>query len=580
MPLRWWPLLVLIAVACGRDASDLGEPVSDGAVAPETRVDSLFNTLIKPSGPGCAVGVYRNGNVVLTRGYGVANVSSGAPITASTTFNLGSASKAFTALAVLMLEQEGKLSLDDDVRKWLPELPEYGEPIRLRDLLFHTSGLRDYGSLHELGRSVSTMEQFHSLMAAQRALNFPTGTKHGYSHSDYVVLGQVVERVTSAPLGDFIEREVLVPMGMRASFVDDTRGRTSRDRAFGHEQTTNGHRVIFPDGSIVGGTNLYASVADLAHWISNFDERRVGGDAITRMVSRPVLPSGDTIPYAYGVRHSTYRGLRTIARGGHDAGMTTEWIRFPEQDFSVATLCNSEELLAGQLAKSVADIFLEKQMQPKPVRPLVPASASVRPEMLSRFAGMYRVPGQPWMIQPIALRDGALGEVLFHDVRDDTLIVLNPAGGNQFYEIGTTGNVGLFTFDTTTSGQSSRLNISWNGEHAGTLERVPDNERWTPSASALAEYAGTWFSSDLDTGWQIAVRDGKLVIVRPASAALSLWPATPDVFFRGFGSWISPTYVNIQFHRNASRRITHMTVSTQDGDDAAMHIRFDRVVPP
>jgi CubicO group peptidase (beta-lactamase class C family) len=187
------------------------------------------------------VGIYRDGQVVLTQGFGLASVEDGRRITPRTTFNLGSGSKAFTALAVFMLEERGRLSLVDDVRIHVPELPDYGTPVRIRDLLQHTSGFRDHGTLDVLaGRETETTAQLLALLAIQRRLNFVPGTRHEYSHTDFELLGVIVERATGEPFGEFIEREVLSPLGMRASRVYDSRGPRVPERAFGHARSGDG----------------------------------------------------------------------------------------------------------------------------------------------------------------------------------------------------------------------------------------------------------------------------------------------------------------------------------------------------
>ncbi len=183
--------------SCGPAAA----PEQDVALAGQ--VDGLFLAQIRPDTPGCAVGVYRRGEIVLARAYGLASLEDGRPITPRSAFNLGSASKPFTTLAVFLLEQRGRFSVDDDVRKWVPELPDYGRPIRVRDLLQHTTGLRDFETLQVLsGRPVANSAEFHGLMAALRALNFEPSTTHEYSHSDYGILGLIVERVAGVPFGE------------------------------------------------------------------------------------------------------------------------------------------------------------------------------------------------------------------------------------------------------------------------------------------------------------------------------------------------------------------------------------------
>ncbi len=516
---------------------------------------------------------------MLTRGYGLASVEEGRAITPSTTFNLGSASKSFTALAALMLEKRGKLSLDDDVRRYVPELPDYGTPIRVRDLLQHTSGLRDYGALQTLsGRPVATMAEFLGLIAAQRTLHFTPGSQHEYSHSDYLLLGLIVERVARVPFGDYLEREVLRPMGMSGSGVHDLREIAVKQRGYGHVVSPGGSRMQFPRNRIIGGANLYASVEDLARWDGNFEEPNVGGpEVIARMLKRPTLPSGDTIPYAYGLRLGTYRGLRTISRGGHATGTRTEIIRFPEQRFAVATLCNADHLEAGRFAEGVADIYLGPLMRPGRGRPVAPIPVAVSPRELTRYTGLYRPVLQSWKLIPIVVTDGKLGEVVFDGVRGDSTFLMTPAGDGRFFEIGTTGNVGIFSFRSAGAGAPLRLEISWNGVHAESLERLADSVVWRPSTGALQEYAGTWLSHELDASWTLESRGEKLILRRQGQPELALLPVVRDQFMRGFGSWVSPLNAQLQFHRDSAGKLTHLIVSTPPGEDSVRGLRFVRV---
>ena len=480
-----------------------------------------------------------------------------------------------------MLEKRGKLSLDDDVRRWIPEMPDYGAPIRIRDLLQHTSGLRDYGALAVLsGRHASSMSEFLGLMASQRDLNFKPGTQHEYSHSDYMLLGLIVERSAGEPFGQHLRRHVLEPLGMKGSFVNDGGIQGSRDRAFGHFVSDAGVRTGFPASQTFGGANLYASVEDLAGWDRNFDDPTVGGrDIIGRMVGRPVLQNGDTIPYAYGLRLGRYRGLRTVSRGGSSGGTRTEIIRFPDHKFTVAVLCNADNLEQGKLAQGVADIYLGSQMQASRTTSagVVPAEVRLTSQQLARYAGMYRPREQPWNLLPVEMRNGVLSEVLFHEEGGDTLIAMTPAGDGRFFEIGLTGNVGVFTFRPETGPSPTILEISWNDEVPEVLERVPDSAVWRPSAAVLAEYAGIWFSHDLDASWHLESRSGKLVLRRPGHRGLALLPVKRDQFVRGFGSWMSLLHARLDFQRDKTGRLTHFTVSTAPGEDSARGVRFVRI---
>jgi CubicO group peptidase (beta-lactamase class C family) len=250
---------------------------------------------------------------VLAKGYGLANLEDGRHISPRTNFDLGSAAKPFTALATLMLAEENRISLNDDVRRYVPELPDYGTPIRIHDLLQHTSGLRDYGALDILaGRETLTAADFLALLSSQQQLNLVPGTRHEYSHSDFELLGLIIERVAKEPFGAYLEREVLRPLRMTNSRVFNPRDTRVPERAYGYSRSNDGFRVLFNNSDVVGGGNLYASIEDLAQWDRALAEGERGRrPLVAQMLTRPTLPSGDTIPYAYGLRrHSPTEGRR------------------------------------------------------------------------------------------------------------------------------------------------------------------------------------------------------------------------------------------------------------------------------
>lgn len=536
------------------------------------RAQAVFEDLA-PDAPGCAVGVYRDDQVVLTQGYGLASVEDGRRITPRTTFAMGSGSKAFTALAVFMLEERGRLALDDDVRRHVPELPNYGAPIRIRDLLQHTSGLRDYGALDALaGRETETTDQFLALLAGQRRLNFAPGTRHEYSHSDFELLGVIVERVAGEPFGQFVEREVLAPLGMRGSRVYDSRGPRVPERAFGHARSGAGFRVLFNRSELVGGGNLYTSVEDLFHWHRALADAAEGRrPLVARLLTRPTLPGGDTIPYAYGIRQERYRGLPTLTRGGSSHGTRTEYIRFPGHDFTVAVLCNGAHLWAGQRAERVADAYLHQALEPRRARPTLPPAVPIDPADLQRYVGSYQSPDGLDHTR-IAVVDGQLVELL-----GDTAQTFTYRGDGLFSADGIPGDFRLaFALE---GGEAVRLQFLSEGENDGGAVRVMDSAVWRPDARALAAYAGTYFSEELDAVWRLAVEDERLVLSRFGQPTGRLVPTRTDVFSRHFGSWNQPLVVSFAFARDATGGITHFTITTPAGADVVRDLLFVKVPP-
>jgi len=574
------PLIVastVLAVVVAMVSADQGTAPQQDADK-SAQVDALFLRQIQADTPGCAVGVYRKGDIVLARAYGLAGIEDGRPITPRSVFNLGSASKPFTTLAALLLEQRGRLSLDDDVRRWIPELPDYGRPIRVRDLLHHTSGLRDFETLQILsGRPVATMRDFLGLMAGQRALNFAPASTHEYSHSDFGVLGLVVERAAGEPFGEHMQRSVFSPLGMKDTFVDDGGAGQRRARVVGHRPTARGLVAVFPSSQTFGGDNVYTSIEDLARWDRQFASPIEGTAGImARMASRPALANGDTIPYAYGLRVDTYLGLRTVLRGGHPPGMQAWFMRFPDQDFAVATLCNADTLEAFRFSERVADLYLGAAADASPARPAPPAAVTLTPQELQRYTGVYRAVDDPWDLLPIEIRNGVLGEVLFDDAADETFFPMTPAGVGRFFEIGSTGNVGILSFTTAAPGRPLRLEIAWNGGAPYVLERLDNAAVWRPSAVQLQEYAGAWFNADLETTWQLEVRGDRLVWRRRGQPDMTLLPVAQDQLFRGLGI-DNAVSVRMQFLRDGAGQLSGLTVSTAPGTDSVQNLRFVRL---
>jgi CubicO group peptidase (beta-lactamase class C family) len=531
------------------------------------RVDSVFAD-IAANAPGCAVGTYRDGALILARSYGLASIEESRRITARTSFDLGSASKPFTSLAVLELQRQRRLSLDDDVRRYVPELPDYGSPIRVRDLLQHTSGLRDYGSLGVLaGGGVSTSSGFLSLLARQEALNFRAGSRHEYSHSDFELLGIIVARAAKESFGAYVEREVLAPMGMKRTRVQDDRGTVVPERAFGYARSSNGFRVMFNDSDVAGGGNLYTSIEELAHWDHALANAK--GSAVAHILTRPTLPDGDTIPYAYGIRIGRYRGLPTLSRGGHAYGMRTEFIRFPEQHFAVATLCNGDHLVAGQRAQQVADLYLAPLMRERRAAYLPPPEIPISAAELQAYAGVYRSSDQIDLSR-IVVVNGKLNEVF-----GDTAQTFTHRGGGVFTADGIPGDFRLaFSRDPS---RSMRMSYMSSGVVDAEWERMADSLVWRPDSIALTDYAGQYVSGDLDTIWKLAVSGGQLVLLRAGREVGPLLPIEADVFSRHFGVWNEPLITRFRFHRNPAGRVVEFTITTPPGSDVVRDLRFVRL---
>jgi CubicO group peptidase (beta-lactamase class C family) len=324
-------------------------------------VDSIFAPYNRRNVPGCATGVVQRGSLVYSRGFGEAVLLTHVRNSPSTAFYIASLSKQFTALSVLLLEQDGKLSLDDDVRRWVPEVPNLGR-ITLRELLQHTSGLRDYFGLLSINgwraNELLTEREFLELVGKQRALNFAPGTEFLYSNTGYALLSIVVRRASGKSLRDFAAERIFTPLGMKSTqFRDDHTQPVDRE-AIGYVPMAGGFAVSIPQLDVVGDGGVFSTVEDLAKWDANFESGAVGGkDGMSLLQQTATLPDGRSTGYALGLSVGNFAGARVVSHSGAYGGYRSTYLRFPEEHLSVITLCNVSAL-SSQLAERVASLYL------------------------------------------------------------------------------------------------------------------------------------------------------------------------------------------------------------------------------
>jgi CubicO group peptidase (beta-lactamase class C family) len=393
---------VLAAGASTAGAQTIAYP-SPPAYEPNPAVDRIFAEWDKPGSPGCALGVMRDGRFIYERGYGMANLDYDVPNTTRMVYYIGSDSKQFTAASIALLSLQGRISLSDDIRKYVPEMPDYGTPVTISDLVHHTSGIRDIYTLMSLAglrlEDVFPDSEALALIARQKELNFKPGTDYLYSNSGYWLLAEIVKRVTGESLRVFADSAIFKPLGMTHTHFHDTPGHVMPWRAMSYERDGQGgfHISYLQNFDKIGAGGLYSTVEDLQKWDENYYTHQVGGDALQRVIhQRGVLVSGDTLTYAFGNEISTYRGLPIEEHGGAMMGYKAHILRFPGQHFSVIETCNLGDINPGPLAHQVADVYLADVLGPEPPareRPTRPAadSATWAPTEaeLAAFAGNY-----------------------------------------------------------------------------------------------------------------------------------------------------------------------------------------------
>lgn len=485
------------------------------------RIDRVFAQWATTDGPGCAVGVAREGRLVHEAGYGMANLETATPITPASVFHVASVSKQFTAAAVLLLAKEGRLSLDDDIRKHLPEIPDYGHRITIRHLLTHTSGLRDQWDLLAMARgrfeeNRITESDVLEIVARQKALNFAPGAEFLYSNTGYTLAAAIVKRVSGQSLRDFSEERIFRPLGMTQTQWQDDYTRVVRNRAAGYARRGDGKwHVSLPNYDTYGATSLFSTVGDLLLWQRNFDSLRVGDAALFRqMLERPVLANGDTSAYGLGLQVDEYRGQRNVNHSGGDAGYRTWLGRFPEHALDVVVLCNASTSNPVLLGRAVADADFPVALAS--ATPPVPARVSVTREQLASMAGLYLDPNA--------------GSLLVVTLRGtDSLVVgtgtgplLIPIGARRFRVTGQPVDL-----EFTADGRLLQHVLTGSRRSAPSFRR---QEQARPTRDQLAAYAGTYYSEELGATYTVTVKDSTLRFRTRWANEVTLRPAYADAF--------------------------------------------------
>lgn len=487
-------------------------------------VDRLFDAWRGTETPGCAVGVSRNGDLVLERGYGMANLETGTPIRSSTIFHAASIAKQFTAMAIMLLVREGKLSLDDDIRKFIPELPDYGTPIKVRHLLTHTSGLRDFFEMLILARGRFeedriTDADMMDIITRQKALNFQPGAEYLYSNTGYGLLEIIVKRLSGQSLREFAARRIFAPLGMSHTLFHDDYTALVPGRASGYAGRGAGWRSSAPNYDVYGATSLFTTIGDLLTWANNFENPLVGDTSIVRQMSTSaVLPDGDSTDYGFGLSLVNDRGARVQEHEGSDPGFRAYLGRYPTYGLAIVVLCNTRSANAVALGHDIAGIYLDTILKPEVPYPLAGRRAADTLVGASR-AGVYFDPTGREVVE-MTWRDGGL----YTARRGGRKLV--PLDDHRFQ---LEGLPIVHTFGA--------------GQHAGfvasslVLGHQPTPFEWRApfvfTRGALAAYGGVYFSAELNATYDVSVEDSTLVLRTGTSAGITARPVFEDTFVSG-----------------------------------------------
>ncbi|MBN2834564.1 MAG: beta-lactamase family protein [Candidatus Delongbacteria bacterium] len=515
----------------------------------ELEIDSLFSDYKKT--PGCAVGVYSKGEILFSKGYGIANLDYDIEISPKTVFDIGSVSKQFTAACIVLLESEGKLALDDIIQKHLPEIPKYAEgDITIRHLLHHTSGLRDYLTLMWLsGKDFNDVFKENyalDILKKQKSLNFKPGAEHLYSNSGYLLLAIIIRRVSGESIGEFAHKRIFKPLGMTNTFIYEDSAKVVKNRAIGYEKKGDEFlREHHFDFAVGGDGQVYSTIEDFFRWNENFKSNKLGNNKfLEKMLTKGVLNNGDLLNYALGLVHGEYNNLYTICHGGSWGGFRSFYLQFPDEDLSIIIMSNYAHMNTGHIANQVADIFIkdklkreekfEKKLKSSPIKGI-----ELSAKQLQKYCAFYWNKEEEYS-RKIYLKN----DTLFYYRSDSSESPLFPIAKDEFKMAEVDDDLRV-KFTVNDAGQQMMTLIINSGTPS-------EFTAYTPSSYTdieLKRFAGAYFSEELNVSYLFKLIDNKLMLSPVGHEISPMIPIMENTFANDdFGVFV--------FKRNSKGEIT------------------------
>ncbi len=517
----------------------------------EESIDEIFKDYNAITKPGASVAVIKNGEIVFKKGYGSANMEYDIPVTPSTIFHVASVSKQFTVYSILLLADQGKLSLDDDIRKYIPEVPDFGKLITLRHLATHTSGIRDQWDLLSMAGwrndDVITKEHILKLVAKQKTLNFEPGAEYNYCNTGFTLLAEVVARISGKSFCQFTKDNIFEPLQMTNSQFYDDHERIVRNRAYSYEPTKSGYKKSVLSFANVGATSLFTTVEDISLWGHHLNRPSAQIKPIVeQMNTLAVLNNGKTFGGAYGQFVTPYKGLKQIQHGGADAGYRSYLGRFPDQDLAVSVFSNFGNSRPAGLSLQVADLFLAAEMDTsKDVKKVKsPKTISLNSKELAAFENHF------WNEQSsLSRRIYVKNDTLRYNRGGTNETPLAPIAKNKFMMLNVAG---LVTVEFKTEAGKDKMIVYQENQPnfiAVAYKHVDS------STVDLKQYEGSFYSEELDTRYVFAVVNGTLVAKHHRNSDIPNRMIKADYFN-------NPARVQLQFVRDANKVITGLNATT------------------
>lgn len=516
------------------------------------QVDQLFTFWDTDNTPGAAVAIVKDGTIIYKNGYGIANLEYDIPIIPSSIFHIASVSKQFTVFSILLLEKQGKLSLDDDIRNYIPEVPDFGKTITLRHLASHTSGLRDQWELLSMAGwrmdDVITKEHILKLVSKQKELNFNPGDEYLYCNTGFTLLAEVVSRISKMSFAEFTKVNIFEPLNMNHTFFYDDHEKIVENRAYSYYSDSGGYKKSVLNYANVGATSLFTTVEDLSPWAMNFSDIKIGDSTIIKkMNTLAVLNNGETFGLALGQFVGDYKGLNEIQHGGNDAGYRSYLTRFPEENFAVIVLSNSADFNPDKIAHKVVDVYLKDKIKNEDNEDIKESDTSVaialEQKIIETYVGDFEL--QPGIMMTIAEDNGKLSA----QPTGQEKLPLTALSTTEFKVTGAEVKIEFIPNE----GKNIKLIKLYQGGQIMEAPRVKEFDKTTVN---LSDFSGDFYSEELSTTYSFTIVGNNLIAKHSRLSDIRLNPIKQDVF-KG-DVWF---FDQIEFIRNSNGMITGCKVS-------------------
>jgi CubicO group peptidase (beta-lactamase class C family) len=539
------------------------------ATDPEALADQLLSIYDKEDAPGVVVSVWRDGETIFSKGYGMADLTWDIPFEVETPSNIGSTSKQFTAFAVMLLVEEGKLSLDDDVRDHIPELPDFGETVTVRNLLSHTTGYREIFNLMLMtGRRIDhgdwvDRSEFIPVVQGQPALQNSPGAEFNYNNTAFGLAALIVERISEQTFPEYMEERVFGPLGMTGTQVRPSREHVIKGRAEGYTPDGDGNFLVLGDlGGSIGAGGIYATVGDLQKWVENFSKADVGTPAIFKeMMTRNILTTGDTSGYGLGLFIDEQRGLQRVHHGGADVAHRSQLAYYPEISAGITTQSNRADF-DGSISFRLAEAFFEDAMEAEEeeeegVEAAFDAS-SYDPEAFDDLAGRYALDAAPNFILKFFREEGTF----YTQATGQDQVEIVPTSDSTFTLLVVDASI---TFHRNDDGAVDALTLHQGGDQRATRLAGDAPEEWAPTLEELEAFTGRFFSEELETFYTVKIEEEGLVLEHKRSEPANLTAGDEGVFNGG--------NFEVSFERDRNGVVIAFYLS----NDRTRDVRFERL---